>query len=342
MKLKDIAREAGVAISTVSRVLKDPDSSAASPEMKEKIFQIALKGGYINEIPGPDSFDDAPHSTLPTKVLYCMLAVDPKESEDSPFFNRLMESIRSAAHHYNYITEYYFPTGDDKNGLSIPMDMGKTVRGIIVIGRSLPNFIDELTGRFDNILYIGLTSLETDCDQIVCSGFDAAKAVVHLYNKNGHEKIGFIGPADDDRMRGYMQAMTEVGLSVEAPTMIAQTDMSYNGGYTGMNQLLDNRDIFHPVTAVFCANDNSAIGALQACRERGIRVPEDVNIIGMDGSEMAKYLTPSLSTVHVPLEEMGKFAVRVLRDRMHGGHARPIKVFFPFNIIERASGPSKR
>ena len=115
--------------------------------------------------------------------------------------------------------------------------------------------------------------------------------------------------------------------------------MSINGGYDGMKKLLALKDKQHPVTAIFCASDKTAIGALQACKEEGLRVPEDISLIGMDDSEMTQYLTPSLSTIHVPLEEMGKFAVSVLRARMHGNHTYPIRVSFPFFIKVRGSGP---
>ncbi|MCF0135148.1 MAG: LacI family DNA-binding transcriptional regulator [Lachnospiraceae bacterium] len=342
MKLKDISLEAGVAVSTVSRVLKDPDSSAASPETKEKIFQIALKGGYITEIPRLDPIDQFPPSSLPAKVLYCMLAVDPKEREDNSYFSRLMESIREAAHHYNYMVEYYFPSAESNGAVSLPLDANKTVRGIIVIGRSLPNFVNELKSRFDNILYIGLTALDVPCDQIICPGFDAAKSVVELLHDSGHTRIGFIGSSDDDRIAGYLKAMEERDLPIDRERMVVTRGMSYLCGHDGMAYLLDHTDPEDPLTAVFCGNDNTAIGALQACKERNIQVPEDINLIGMDGSEMGKYMTPSISTVNVPLEEMGRFAVRVLRDRIHGGHSKPIHIHFPFDILERQSGPTLR
>lgn len=339
MKLKDISREAGVAVSTVSRVLKDPDSSAASPETKEKIFRIALRGGYISEIPGPDSFAEQVPLTQPSRVLYCMLAVNPEERNDSPFFNRLIESIRASAHHYNYIVEYYFPSNEKDIPARLLEENSQAVRGIIVIGRSLPSFAEELKKRFDNILYIGLTNLvDLPCDQIICSGYRASMDVVKMFLKHGHKRIGFVGPSDDDRINGYFAAMERNHLAVDE-NMYQITPMSYDGGYNGMKELLKKQDSSDPITAVFCANDNSAIGALQACKEMNVRVPEDICLIGMDGSEMTKYMTPSISTVHTPLEEMGKFAVRVLRDRMHGGHSSPLKIYFPYDIVRRGSGP---
>ena len=103
MRLKDISEKAGVAISTVSRVIKDPSTSAASQETKDLILKIALEGGYISKIPEVDSFEtNYVPASMPPKTLYCMLAVDPREYDDSPFFSRLMGSIRDTAAHYNY------------------------------------------------------------------------------------------------------------------------------------------------------------------------------------------------------------------------------------------------
>lgn len=342
MRLKDISEKAGVAISTVSRVLSDPTSSAASQETKDLIFKIALEGGYISQIPEGDSFEtNYVPTALPPKTLYCMLAVDPQEYDDSPFFSRLMSSIRNTAAHYNYIVEFYFPSRDNPESLTAPFAKENTVRGIIVIGRFLPAILGDLKERFKNIVYIGLTDLKNaDCDQVICEGYKAAQAAVKCFHDHGHKYIAFIGTNDDDRSLGYKAALKDLNLPKEAYLLQDSFSMSINGGYEGMKKLLSLRDKDHPVTAVFCASDKTAIGALQACKEQGIRVPEDISLMGMDDSEMTRYLTPSLSTIHVPLEEMGKFSIRVLRDRMHGGHTYPIRVSFPFFIQKRDSGPA--
>ena len=341
MRLKDISEKAGVAISTVSRVIKDPSTSAASQETKDLILKIALEGGYISRIPEMDSFEaEYVPSSQPPRTLYCMLAVDPREYDDSPFFSRLMGSIRDTAAHYNYYVEFYFPSHDHPETLSAPPTKEGLVRGVIVIGRFLPSILDDLKERFKSIVYIGLTDLpEAGCDQIICEGYAAAEAAVRCFMEHGHTNIAFIGSNDDDRSRGYRDAMKKYSLPYKDYLCQDSFSMSINGGYDGMKKLLALKDKQHPVTAIFCASDKTAIGALQACKEEGLRVPEDISLIGMDDSEMTQYLTPSLSTIHVPLEEMGKFAVRVLRDRMHGNHTYPIRVSFPFFIKVRGSGP---
>ena len=341
MRLKDISEKAGVAISTVSRVLKDPSSSAASQETKDLIFKIALEGGYISQIPEGDSFEDSyVPSAEPPRTLYCILTVDPREYDDSPFFTRLMGSIRDTAAHYNYYVEFYFPSREKPDALSAPPAKEDIVRGVIVIGRFMPMILDDLKERFKNIVYIGLTDLpQAGCDQIICEGYAAAEAAVRCFMEHGHTHIGFIGTNDDDRSRGYRDAIKKFSLPCKDYLCQDSFSMSINGGFEGMNRILEVYDKQHPVTAVFCASDKTAIGALQACKQKGLRVPEDISLMGMDDSEMTQYLTPSLSTIHVPLEEMGKFAIRVLRDRMHGGHTSPIRVSFPFTVKLRGSGP---
>jgi hypothetical protein len=107
-----------------------------------------------------------------------------------------------------------------------------------------------------------------------------------------------------------------------------------DGGLQGMKQLLSqNRNI----TAVICANDMTAIGALRACKELGVQVPDEISIIGINDIPNVRYVQPKISSIHVPLDEMGKMAVRTLADRINGGHQLPVKISLPYHIVERAS-----
>ena len=97
------------------------------------------------------------------------------------------------------------------------------------------------------------------------------------------------------------------------------------------------------ITAIFCANDNTAIGAIKAIREKGYRIPEDISIIGVDDIETSQYISPMLTTVHIPMEEMGQLAAKILIDRINGGHRIPLKTLLPFYIAKRdtCAKPSK-
>ena len=91
------------------------------------------------------------------------------------------------------------------------------------------------------------------------------------------------------------------------------------------------------ITALFCANDNTAIGAMSALQEMGLSVPKDVSVIGVDNIATSRYLTPSLTTIAIPIEEMGKTAAKLLHDRIRGGHQIQIKAMLPSKIETRES-----
>ena len=112
----------------------------------------------------------------------------------------------------------------------------------------------------------------------------------------------------------------------------ANVKLSHEGGYQGAYRLMEAKA---DVTAIFCANDNTAIGAIKAIREKGYRIPEDISIIGVDDIETAQYLSPMLTTVHIPTEEMGQLAAKILIDRINGGHRIPLKLILPFHIAKR-------
>ena len=93
----------------------------------------------------------------------------------------------------------------------------------------------------------------------------------------------------------------------------------------------------HRPTALFCANDAVALGVMSAAHEMGLRIPEDLSIIGIDDIGMAAYSVPPRTTIHVPKEELGKFAVKTLIDRIDGGHDFPLRIDLPYELIERKS-----
>ena len=96
------------------------------------------------------------------------------------------------------------------------------------------------------------------------------------------------------------------------------------------------------VTAVFCANDQTAIGAVKAAQVMGLRIPEDISIASIDDIEMAKYMSPPLTTVHIPTAEIGSVAAKILIDRIQGGHKLPMKISLPSKLIIRESCATPR
>jgi LacI family transcriptional regulator len=136
--------------------------------------------------------------------------------------------------------------------------------------------------------------------------------VRHLIEQ-GHRRIAHIGgpvayPDAVDRREGYMRAHSEAGLAVDPRLLRVGTYME-TGGSEAMSQLLDAG---HPFTAVFCANDQTLWGARQVLYTRGLRVPEDISLVGFDDLPQSAYMTPAVTTVHQPIYEMGRAAAHQL------------------------------
>lgn len=336
MALKDIAAELGISISTVSRTLNAKNTSAASKELQRKIWDVAKKQGYT---PNPAARQlqkkesSAPKSSEP-KSLYCVFAVAPQESKDDPFYTKILESVEQEAFKHNYILQYTFSAvALDSPGLITPILSATPSDCLVIIGRFQPELLKRLEVYFKKTIYVGLNFLEADCDQIVCDSYKMAKAVVSYLYSLGHKKIGFIG-SNEGRMRGYREAAAALSLPVDERYVIDDTILSMEGGYQGMVRLLANAP---DVSAVFCANDMVSIGALKACHDKNIEVPGNISLIGINNVENVQYTAPMLSSVHVPLEEMGRMAVNMLLDRVNGGHTSHIKVDFPYKIVKRES-----
>lgn len=334
MALKDIAAELGISISTVSRVLNSQTPSAAGKELQRKIWETAKRQGYIPNQAACQLRENRIQNAPEPKFLYCVIAVAPLESKDDPFFTKILESVEQEAFKHNYILRYTFSAAAlDVPGALMPMLSDTPSECLVIIGRFKPALLERLGTYFKKIVYIGLNILDASCDQIVCNSYEIAQTVMrHLHSLN-HRNIGFIG-SSEGRLRGYQQAVSDLALPIDDRYIVDDTILSMEGGYQGMLRLLDRAP---RLTAVFCANDMVSIGALKACRERGMEVPGDISLIGINDVENVQYTDPMLSSVRVPLEEMGKMAVVMLLDRINGGHTSNVTVQFPYAIVKRGS-----
>ena len=165
----------------------------------------------------------------------------------------------------------------------------------------------------------------------------ARAATEHLLGL-GHRRVGVIvGPrtwaATEERLGGYHAALAAAGV-VPAPELVTVADFEIAGGREAAAALLDLPD---PPTAIFASNDNMAIGVLQVARERGLRVPEELSVVGFDDSDRASIVTPALTTVRQPLEEMGRIAVSLLMRLIDGQRVEALRVELATRLVVRDS-----
>ena len=116
--------------------------------------------------------------------------------------------------------------------------------------------------------------------------------------------------------------------------IVTNVSGSSEAGYQGAKRILERSS---DVTAFFCMNDITAMGAIRAIHECGYRIPDDISVISMDDIEIAQYVSPMLTTMHIPIEEMGKMTAKILIDRIRNGHTLPLKMSLPYYMAKRES-----
>ena len=336
MSIKDVARLAGVSTSTVSRVVNGGMCSAASEETQKKIWDAVRELGYSPN-QHARSLKKPASAQIAQPGIDCVYARKAGPFLD-PFFTTLMHAAEAEAIQLGYVLRYYYSVEDIQSNSF--QNMHPEVSSAIVLGRPNPEALEILQHSYKNLVYSGLNELKAELDQVLCSGYKAACISVEFLISLGHTKICYLGEtANEQRYQGFRDTMDKYGITDYASYMI-ETPFTPAGGYDSVNELLSRTNDF---TAIFCANDMSAMGALKALKEHRLKVPRDVSLIGINDMEAVRYLDPMLTTVNVALEDMGKMAAKLLIDRIEGGHRISTKVEFPCTLICREScGPVRK
>jgi DNA-binding LacI/PurR family transcriptional regulator len=152
--------------------------------------------------------------------------------------------------------------------------------------------------------------------------------------------MGFIGPTlkkhpvfNEHRYAGFVDGLASFGLKAD-PGFVYDSFLTAQDGYEGMKEMAKGLRL---PSAIICANDTVATGVLKALREAKVAVPSQVSVIGFDNIESSAYLSPSLTTIDVPKAELGRYATKILLDRILDKRTYPLQVTLPFTLIERES-----
>lgn len=333
MTLKEIAQEAGVSISTVSRVVNKNSPGAASKEVQDKIWEIVRRTGYTPNSTAQTLKKGNDTAQPLSRSIACMFARTTDTVTDL-FFTSLARSIEQEAFKRNYVLKYSFSSFDATHPNTFRLITDNHVDGVVILGRCDKPLLKMMKQYFNYVAYTGLNNLDAKYDQIICDGQKAAFAAVEHLISLGHRRIAYIGETRaENRFTGYCDALNAHRISY-LKGYTANVCLSSEGGYQGAKKLID---LGCDATAYFCANDITAIGAMRAFQEAGLSIPKDVSVISIDDIDTAQYLNPMLTTVHIPVEEMGQMTAKILIDRIEGGHRLPIKMDLPFYIAARDS-----
>ncbi|MFN8588849.1 MAG: LacI family DNA-binding transcriptional regulator [Candidatus Eisenbacteria bacterium] len=299
--IRDVAREAGVSIATVSRVFNQ--TALVSEATATHVRGIAARLDYW---PNSAARSLITHRTHAIGVLLPDLYGE--------FFSEVIRGIDLAARAEKYqvlVSSFHDST---ETIVSAIRALRGRIDGLVVMvpDAEAHMAIEEFASRFPVVL-LNPGASAPECGSIAITNYDGAYAAVKHLAQLGHRRIGMVrGPQGnldaDERARGYRESLRDAGLEWN-PALEVAGDFSESAGFRAAQDFLAASQ--RP-SAVFCANDYMAIGLLSALRDEGVRVPQDMAIVGFDDIAIARYLTPTLTTVRVNACELGERALRQL------------------------------
>ncbi|MFK7801588.1 MAG: LacI family DNA-binding transcriptional regulator, partial [Anaerolineae bacterium] len=304
ISIKDIAKEAGVAPSTVSRALKN--HPRISEVMQLKIQALAVEMGYIPS-------ESARH--LAGKQSRTIGVAIPDFTD--PFYMNILSGIEEVAiaHQHELFVGSFNQDVDRDRKLFDAFDQ-KRLAGFVVAGSLVDDaYLDRESGTIPAVL---INHYEYPFSVAIDQMRGVEMGVNHLISL-GHRKIAYVAlgtqtSSDSLRYQGYINALESAGFP-HNPAWVVSGDGGIAGGLTAADVLMNLAD---PPTAIMCYNDRTAIGVINGLHQQAISVPNDVSVVGFDDLEIAAYFLPSLTTIQQPHVHLGRQAAEKLFALMHG------------------------
>ena len=302
----DIAKESGVSYSTVSRTLSGFEFVKAST--REKVLAAAKKLGYV---PNQQARSLAGGPSHLVGVLVPTLTND--------YIIQILQGIDDELTHSNYnLILYTTNRHQGSEGTYVATIMNGAADGLLMVAPFMTDtYLQSISDNDFPFVLIDQDDQTSDTMVINATNRDGAYAATKYLIELGHQRIAYLAGLPQlnsaiERLAGYKAALEDYGIPFYEK-YVTQGDFESHVGYRATLDLLSLKE---PPTAIFGANDLSALGAMEAIRERGLEIPNDISVIGFDDIPQAAVAYPKLTTVRQPLNQMGREAVRLLLKRM--------------------------
>lgn len=323
----DVAEKAGVSFGTVSRVINN--DIHVRPETRERVQGVMQKLGYTANrqarslAGGRSNIIGVLVPDLGTGYIGEIIRGIDAELSLTDLDLILYTTHRTASKEANYVAN---------------LAKGMVDGLILVLPRSPADYTGTLTNRGVPFVLIDHQGIGRDCPAVGATNWQGAYHATEYLIKLGHTRIGFItGSMDlgcaDERLEGYRSALRTYHLPNE-PELVYEGTFFQPDGYAGATALLN---LASPPTAIFASNDVMAMGAMDAVRNRGFRVPDDISVVGFDDIPQASVVRPGLTTVSQPLEKMGRVATQMLLDLFRNKEKTDNRIELPTELVIRES-----
>lgn len=325
--IRDVAKKAGVSVTTVSQILNGK-GQRFSKHTREHVLKLRDE---LNYVPDFNARNLILHSSKTIGVLV--------PSMSNPFFSSFIQGVQDQCRTREMIPLVFGANHDEKlERYYLTQLVARSVDGLIIASSTITTkTIDEILRpvRLPYVLFDqngsrGGDRLEVDDYQ---GGKLAAKHLASL----GHRRIVVVMPDDataniTQRLAGFVAGMEENNVPFSPATDIVSADLTKRGGYESTNDVIQKQP-----TAVFATNDEIAIGLMRGLKERGLRIPDDVSVMGYDDIDLDEYVTPALTTVQQPTHQIGVEAAQMLFNRIDNNEVDLQRAFLPVHLIQRQS-----
>ncbi|MBE6474794.1 MAG: LacI family DNA-binding transcriptional regulator [Actinomyces succiniciruminis] len=331
--IRDVAREAGVSVTTVSHILNDVPYARASKETRKRVRATADRLGY-----GPNRM--ARGLRIQRSEMIGLLS---EGIATTPHAGRIILGAQEAAREAG-LTVVLINTSQSESVVERDADalLRQDVDGVLYA--TMYHRVVDVPKRLADVpaVLVDAEDVSGRMPWVAPDEVSGARAAMQELLSHGHRRIAFLNNSDDvpathGRLAGYRESLDDAGIAFDESIVVARPSET-PGGYEAAREVL-SRDSSRP-TALFCYNDRMAMGAYRAAAELGLRIPEDVSIVGFDNQEIvAEGLFPSLTTVALPHYEMGRWAMKrlvaVLNDQVQDD--APGSALLPCPLVRRES-----
>jgi LacI family transcriptional regulator len=340
----DIARSAAVSRVTVSRVLNNHHN--VTDTMRRRVLQAAADLGYIRR--------DVADRRVLRNIGFLFASIHAGEAvAGNPFWSQVLHGVEQEATAAGISVTYRSIDQRNANADALLNSVLEArMDGILLVGPASQATVRALLRAERPLVLVDNYALGEPIDAVLSDNFAGGRAAVSHLIEAGHQQIAFIGGpyvvsnhhrtntiwSIEQRALGYWTALSEAGIQPDE-RLYDGDNLSTAGGYRACLRLLATH---RPFTAMFCANDESAVGAIRALHEAGLSVPGDVSVVGFDDIYVAQHLTPPLTTVRVDKEAIGAWAVRRLVARALAPAAVATTTSIHVELIQRDSVAAAR
>lgn len=331
--IRDVARRAGVSPGTVSRVLNNDPTLSVADSTKERIYKAIKELEY--------DIDKRKYVKRRLPSIGVITTTSRQKELDDPYFNALRIGLEQEARRLHLGLNRVYNLEDNPKTWQ---DFDK-LGAIIIVGTVSETAVKRLSKQNKNIVVLDNPDINQEVDMVYADFERMTKRVLQLFYEKGHRRIGYIGgfnididedgekiySDDEKRFRAYQAFMKTNDLSPQAKLGLWEP----LEGKRMMDEWLESGQELP--TALLVGSDPLSVGVYRALQSANITVGEDIEIASFDDIEIAEFLTPSLTTVHISAQEIAKAAVRLAKERIEEERQEPVIMTFPSKLVVRES-----